>query len=390
MHKIDEEVFNIIKVSVKVLQKAKAVTPFEDATMGPFQNFGVAILSLEDENGFLGEAPVFHSYNNIFENCFLPILLHNKNASYQHLYHRMYWSIRNEGFRGPASALLGQIDIALHDLAARRKGLPLHQYLNATRAHVKVYGSGGGVNYSMEELENEVAFFLNGGVDCYKMKVGKDFGTKMEEDVKRVKFVRSLLGKNVRLAVDANQIWDCEQALRFIDLTANEDIAWFEEPIHSAALDQIEQLCKNTALKISYGESERSALVFPALVNAGVRHLQPVPTQIGGVREWMQVRDLAAKSEIEFSSGGYPSYTASFIASANEDCQVEFLYTLHAGLEDYFCVRPEWKQGMLHLPAIEGVPVRIDWDYCQKKDLIVSSQSWQTNEVAQYRPIVMM
>jgi hypothetical protein len=34
----------------------------------------------------------------------------------------MYWSIRNEGFRGPAAALLGQIDIALHDLEQDEMG----------------------------------------------------------------------------------------------------------------------------------------------------------------------------------------------------------------------------------------------------------------------------
>lgn len=192
MHKIDDEVFNIVKVSIRVLEPAKAVTPFQDASMGPFQYFGIAVLQLEDEDGFIGEAPVFHSYNNIFENCLLPILLHNNNAAYNDLYYRMYWSIRNEGFRGAASALLGQIDVALHDLAARRKQLPLHRYLNAARDHVKMYGSGGGVNYSLKELENEIAFFLKAGVDCYKMKVGKEFGTNMKEDVERVKFVRSL------------------------------------------------------------------------------------------------------------------------------------------------------------------------------------------------------
>ena len=390
MYKIDDEVFNITRARIRILEPTKAITPFEDASMGPFHSFGIAILTLEDEEGFTGEAPVFHSYNNIFENCLLPILFHSNNASYQTMYHRMYWSIRNEGFRGPASALLGQIDVVLHDLAARRKGVPLHQYLNSTRNQVKVYGSGGGINYTLKELEAEVTFFLNAGADCYKMKVGKDFGTKIKEDADRVKFVRSLLGKNVRLAVDANQIWNCEQALQFIDLTGNVDIAWFEEPVHSAALDQIEQLCKSTALKISYGESERSALVFPALVNAGVRHLQPIPTQISGVNEWMRVRDLAAKEEIEFSSGGYPFFTAPFIASAAENCQVEFLYSLHAGLKDYFYVRPEWKQGMLHLPAIKGVPVRIDWDFCQKKNLIVASKFWQNNQVDKYRPVVTM
>ncbi|CAL1517914.1 enolase C-terminal domain-like protein [Chitinophaga sp. MM2321] len=390
MHKIDEEIFNITKAYIRILKPAKAVTPFEDATMGPFHSFGIAMLSLEDENGFTGEAPVFHSYNNIFENCLLPILFHNNNASYETMYYRLYWSIRNEGFRGQAAALIGQIDIALHDLAAKRKGLPLHQYLNASRNLVRVYGSGGGTNYSLKELEAEVVFFLSAGVDCYKMKVGKYFGTRMKEDVDRVKFVRNLLGKDVRLAVDANQIWNCEQARKFIDLTGNENLAWFEEPIHSASLDQIAQLCKSTTSKIAYGESERSALVFPALVNAGVRHLQPVPTQINGVNEWMQVRDLAAKEGIEFSSGGYSWVTAPFIASATEDCQVEYLYSLMAGLEKYFSVYPKLKNGMFELSDVEGLSVRVDWDYCQKKELIAGFQSWESDQVAQYRPIVNM
>jgi len=390
MHKIDDEVFNITKAYIRILKPVKVVTPFEDATMGPFHSFGMAVLILEDESGCIGEAPVFHSYNSIFENCLLPILLHNDHATYATMYYRMYWSIRNEGFRGQAAALLGQVDVALHDLAARRKGLPLHQYLNASKNQVKVYGSGGGANYSLKELEAEVSIFLSAGVDCYKMKVGKDFGTKMKEDVDRVKFVRSLLGKQVRLAVDANQIWNCEQARQFIDLTGNENLAWFEEPIHSASIDQIAHLCKSTTSKIAYGESERSTLVFPALVDAGVRHLQPVPTQINGVKGWMETRDLAAKEGIEFSSGGYSWFTASFIASATEDCQVEYLYSLMAGLEEYFSVYPKLKNGMFELSDIEGLSVRIDWDYCQRKDLIAGFYSWKSSQVAQYRPVVNM
>ena len=390
MHTIDQEIFNIVRAQIRILKPAKVVTPFEDATMGPFQNFGIAILTLEDENGVIGESPIYQTYNNILETCLLPILFHSSNVTYPNLYHRLYWSIRNEGFRGAASALLGQLDLALHDMAARRKGIPLHQYLNATRNWVKMYGSGGGTNYSLKELESEVAFFLEAGVDCYKMKVGKDFGTKMKEDVERVKFVRSLLGNNTRLAVDANQIWTCEQALQFIDLAGNADLAWFEEPVHSAAMDQIERLCKSTPLKISYGESERSGLVFPALVNAGVRHLQPVPTQISGVREWMEVRDLAARKQIEFSSGGFSLFTTSLVASANEECQVEYLYSLMASLEDYFCICPELKEGRFLLPDIEGIPVRIDWDYCAQKNCIVSTQSWRNKYVNEYRPIVSM
>src|SRR5690606_4908710 len=109
-----DEVFNIVRVSIRVLEATKTTFDFQDATMGPFPSFGLSIITLEDEDGNQGEAPVYSSYNNILELCLMPILLHSGGAPYPVMYERMYWAIRNEGFRGPAAALLGQVDIALH------------------------------------------------------------------------------------------------------------------------------------------------------------------------------------------------------------------------------------------------------------------------------------
>lgn len=388
MFTIDNEVFKIVKARIRALEPTPNVIPFQDATMGPFQTFSIAILTLEDEDGVTGEAPVFSSYNNILERFLWPILLHNQDLPYSGLYQQLYWSIRNEGFRGQASALLGQVDLALHDLAARRHKVPMHRYLNAKRNEVKFYGSGGGTNYSLKELETELNIFLKAGADCYKMKVGKDFGSKMKEDVERVKFVRQLIGKEIELVVDANQIWTYEQALQFIDMAGGEDLAWFEEPVHSAALDQIEKLCSSTTVVISYGESERTSRTFPALVNAGVRHLQPVPTQIGGVKEWMDVRDLARRTGARFSSGGYSLFTASLMASAHESCEVEYLYDIMQGLEKYFYIRPEWRDGKFILPESEGMGVQVDWELCTRAGKIVFDKSWSRKDVKRYAALV--
>lgn len=390
MHQIDNEVFRIVRAQIRVLEPVPVVTPFQDATMGPFNRFGLSVLTIEDENGNIGEAPVFNTYINILERCLFPILFHNNGQPYERLYHLLYWSIRNEGFRGQAAALLGQLDMALHDLAARRSGQPLYRYMNATRNCTRMYGSGGGTNYGLQELETEISLFLKAGVDCIKIKVGSHFGTKMNEDVERVKFVRELIGNNVRLAVDANQIWTLTQALDFIDKVAGLDIAWLEEPVHSAAFDEIEKLCKVAAVKIAYGESERSAKMFPALVNAGVQHLQPVPTQIGGIGEWQQVRDLALNHNLDFSSGGYSFYTASLLTTGREEWPVEYLHSIMYGLEQYFMVHPQWENGTFILPDIEGLPIRIDWEYWSKKNKITAYYAWTKEQVAKYEPAVNM
>ena len=390
MDNIDNEVFNIAKVQVRTLEPVKAIIPFEDSSMGPFETFNLSVITLTDEDGNIGEAPVFSGYTNILENCILPILFHCHNLPYKELYPKLYWPIRNEGFRGPASALLGQLDMALYDLAARRKKMPLYKYLNATRNYAMMYGSGGGTNYSYSDLEKEIDYFLGCGIDCIKMKVGKNYGTKMKEDIERVKFVRDLIGNNVRLAVDANQVWNVEESLHFINAIGSEDIAWFEEPTHSAKLTEIEQLCKESPVSIAFGESERSGKVFPALVKAGVTHLQPIPNYLGSIKEWMEVRDLAIRNKIEFSSGGYSLYTSSFMTTAPEEFRVEYLFTLMSVLEPYFSVHPKLEKGKFVLPDIEGLPIRIDWDYWERKNKVIMNKSWTAEESIKYRPSVLL
>jgi len=390
MNNIDNEVFNIAKVQVRVLEPVKAVIPFEDSTMGPFKAFNIAVISLTDKDGNIGEAPVFSGYTNILENCILPILFNCHNLSYEKLYPKLYWPIRNEGFRGSAAALLGQLDMALYDLASRRKKMPLHKYLNATRNYAMMYGSGGGTNYSYADLEKEINYFLGCGVDCIKIKVGKHHGTKMKEDIERVKFVRKLIGNNVRLAVDANQIWSAKEALHFADAIGSEKIAWFEEPVHSASLTDIEQLCKESPVSIAFGESERSGKVFPALVKAGVTHLQPIPNYLSSLNEWMEVRDLAVRHGIEFSSGGYSLYTSSLMAASPEKFRVEYLFTLMSVLEPYFSVYPKLEKGRFVLPDIEGLPIRIDWDYWERQNKVILKKSWTAEESIKYQPSVLL
>ena len=317
-------------------------------------------------------------------------MFNSRNLPYKVLYPRLYWPIRNEGFRGPASALLGQIDMALYDLASRRKEMPLYKYLNATRNYVNMYGSGGGTNYSYSNLEKEINYFLGCGMECIKIKVGKDLGTKMKEDIERVKFVRKLIGKNIRLAVDANQIWSVKEALSFINAVGGEEIAWFEEPVHSAKLTDIELLCKESPATIAFGESERSGKVFPALVKAGVTHLQPIPNYLGSIKEWMDVRDLAILHGIQFSSGGYSLYTSSFMATAPDNFRVEYLYTLMNVLEPYFAIHPKLEKGKFTFPDIAGLPIRIDWDYWEHKNKVIVKKSWVAEKSAKYHPSVLL
>jgi L-alanine-DL-glutamate epimerase-like enolase superfamily enzyme len=212
----------------------------------------------------------------------------------------------------------------------------------------------------------------------------------MQEDIERVKFVRKLIGNDIKLAVDANQIWNVDKALQFIRAVESENIAWFEEPVHSASLTEIELLCKKSPVAISFGESERSGKVFPSLKNAGVQHLQPTPYHLSSLKEWMYARDIAIESNLDFSSGGYSLYTASVMAATPEKFRVEYLYTLMYGLESYFSIYPKLENGRFLLPEIEGSPIRIDWDYWYRKDKIKMNKIWKAEKTNHYSPSVQL
>jgi L-alanine-DL-glutamate epimerase-like enolase superfamily enzyme len=181
MNRIDKEMFNITGARITILQPRPAVIPFQDATMGPFHDFGLSVLTLTDANGISGEVPVFGSYNNILETCLLPILLHSKHLAYPD-----YTSacIGQSGTKDTAASrcYLGQVDLALHDLAAKKNAVT-HKYLGSARTAVTFYGSGG-TSIRLRTWKKRLRILLVQGLRCIN-ESRQRLGTRMEEDVRR-------------------------------------------------------------------------------------------------------------------------------------------------------------------------------------------------------------
>jgi L-alanine-DL-glutamate epimerase-like enolase superfamily enzyme len=97
---------------------------------------------------------------------------------------------------------IAAIDIALWDLLGKQLGLPVCQLLGSNRAQVPVYGSGGWLSYSLDELLAEMDSYVKRGFASVKMKVGQP---DIKDDIARVCAVRALIGDKCRLMVDANQ-----------------------------------------------------------------------------------------------------------------------------------------------------------------------------------------
>jgi muconate cycloisomerase len=119
------------------------------------------------------------------------------------------------------------IEIALHDLVGRAKGLPLHALLGGKRRDriplLAVIGSDDAAADLREARQRRDAGYLN-----YKIKVGV---AAPEADAARTRDICRVLGKDCLISADANQGWSAEEGVRFVRAVADCGLGFFEQPV---------------------------------------------------------------------------------------------------------------------------------------------------------------
>jgi L-alanine-DL-glutamate epimerase-like enolase superfamily enzyme len=138
------------------------------------------------------------------------------------------------GGHGERSVAVGTIDMAVWDAVAKIARKPLFQML------CDLYGSGepnrrifvyaaGGYYYpgkDLSALQREMKSYLDRGYNVVKMKIG---GATLDEDIRRIEAVMSILGPGQRLAVDANGKFDLKTAIAYGEAISKYDLFWYEE-----------------------------------------------------------------------------------------------------------------------------------------------------------------
>jgi len=125
------------------------------------------------------------------------------------------------------------VDVALHDLAARRRGVSLPVLLGGSTVRVPTdvtLPAGDATALAATAKER-----LTDGFEVLKMKVGTDAAT----DVERVRAVREAVGPDVRIRLDANQGWTPREAVRVVLALEDAalDVELVEQPVPAADLD---------------------------------------------------------------------------------------------------------------------------------------------------------
>jgi L-alanine-DL-glutamate epimerase-like enolase superfamily enzyme len=143
---------------------------------------------------------------------------------------------RNEkpGGHGERSVAIGTIDMAVWDAVAKIEDKPLFQLLaerygNGTpNRKVFVYAAGGYYYPGKDDaqLKDEMRSYLDRGYSVVKMKIG---GAPLEDDLRRIDSVLSILKDGQRLCVDANGRFDLDTAIAYAKALSRYDLFWYEE-----------------------------------------------------------------------------------------------------------------------------------------------------------------
>ncbi len=143
------------------------------------------------------------------------------------------------------------VDVALHDLAARRRGVSLPVFLGSStlRVPTDVTLAAG----ESDALADAARARAEDGFTVIKMKVGTDAAT----DVERVRAVRAAVGKSARIRLDANQGWTARDAVRVISSLedADLDVELVEQPVRAADLDGLAWVTERVSTPVMADES---------------------------------------------------------------------------------------------------------------------------------------
>jgi L-fuconate dehydratase len=208
--------------------------------------------------------------------------------------------------------------------------------------------SPGWLGYSDDKLARLAAQAVQDGFRTIKLKVGLN----LDDDIRRCRLARLVIGPSVGLAVDANQRWDVDAAIAWLKELALFNLAWVEEPTSPDDVLGHATIRRAIApIPISTGEHTQNRVVFKQLFQAqAVNLIQIDAARVGGVNENLAILLMAAKFGVPVfpHAGGVGLCElvqhlamADFIAISGsmEDRAIEFVDHLHEHFVDPVRIR---------------------------------------------------
>ncbi len=153
--------------------------------------------------------------------------------------------------------------------------------------------SAGWLGYPDEKLRRLCQEAVDAGFTHIKMKVGRD----LEDDKRRLRIAREVIGDDRYMMIDANQVWEVGQAIDWVRQLAPYKPFFIEEPTSPDDIAGHKAIREAVApVKVATGEMCQNRIVFKQMIAGGAIDIVQIDScRMGGLNEVLAVLLMAAK-----------------------------------------------------------------------------------------------
>ncbi|MCK8676054.1 mandelate racemase/muconate lactonizing enzyme family protein [Streptomyces lichenis] len=206
------------------------------------------------------------------------------------------------------------LDMALHDLAARAAGWPLHLLLGGGRPATAVPTTWVVGLGTPEEMAEEAVRYARAGFRHIKLKGGEDPAL----DLALVAAVRAALPEAVELSLDANEGYPPSGAVRVAARLADAGLDLLEQPLPRWDLDGMAALRAAGGVRVMADESVQSAHDALEVIRRGAADVLNIKIlKVGGLHRAQQVAALAESAGLAVKVGTMPELGVATLAAAH-------------------------------------------------------------------------
>ncbi|MEV0003626.1 enolase C-terminal domain-like protein [Micromonospora sp. NPDC050980] len=224
--------------------------------------------------------------------------------------------------------------------------------------------SVGWLGYPDERVRALTRDAYAAGWRAVKMKVGG----RLDDDLRRARIIRAEIGPDALLMMDANQVWDVDEAIAAMAVLVEVDPYWIEEPTHAddvlghARIARAVTELSGGRCRVATGEVAANRVIFKQLLQAeAIGVMQVDACRVGGVDEVLAELLLAAKFGVPVCphAGGvglceYVQHLAVFdhlrVSTGLDGRMVEYVDHLH----EHFVDPVRTRGGRYLLPTAPG------------------------------------
>lgn len=223
-----------------------------------------------------------------------------------HQLERIERRMRETVRRNPAARTA--VSVALHDLAAKRLGVPLYRYWGLDPAETLETSYTIGLD-DLETMREKTATAVDRGYGTLKVKLGTN------RDLEIVRTIRAA-APDVRLFVDANEAWTPREAVAKIDRLAEFDLAFVEQPVPAEDPEGLQFVYERSSLPIAADESCVTLADIPQIADrCDIANLKLM--KCGGLREARRMISAARAHGLEVMCGCMTESNASIAAACH-------------------------------------------------------------------------